>query len=142
MELTDKLALRRARIAVVLGALFIVSMATSMRADITDSRPAMLQMIAWCVWGAALLVLIGIGGGLFRNPFIRSILNDDSTVENRRRAMVTGFWATVLCAFILYGVSLVETITAREAIRIILSAAVGIAAIRFGTLEQRALKVG
>lgn len=140
MELADKLTLRRARGAIVLGILFITSMATSLRVDIGDSRPATLQLAAWIVWAVALLVLVSIGGGWFRNPFVRSMMNDDSTIENRRTALVTGFWAIVFCAFALYGISLFENISGRVAIRIMLSTAVGAAAIRFGTLEQRALK--
>ncbi len=88
----------------------------------------------------ALLALVAFGGGWFRKPSVRSIMNDDSTIENRRSALVTGFWAIVVCAFVLYGVSFFENFTGREAIRIMLSAPVGAAAIRFGTLERRALK--
>lgn len=140
MELADKLTLRRARIAIVLGILFIASMATSLNVDIGDSRPATIQIAAWIVWAIALLVLVAAGGGWFRKPFVRSMMNDVSTIENRKTALVTGFWAIVLCAFVLYGISLFENISGREAIRIMLSAAVGGAAIRFGTLERRALK--
>lgn len=140
MELADKLTLRRARASIVLGILFITSMATSLKADIGDSRPATIQLAAWIVWAIALLVLVAAGGGWFRKPSVRSMMNDDSTIDNRRSALVTGFWAIVLCAFVLYGLSLFENITGREAIRIMLSAAVGAAAIRFGTLERRALQ--
>ena len=142
MALAEKLTLRRARAAIVLGILFITSMATSLKVDVWDSRPATLQIAAWIVWGAALLFLVAVGGGLFRGQFVRSMLNDDTTIENRRTAMVTGFWAIVLCAFLLYGISLFENISGREAIRVMLSVAVGAAAIRFGTLERRALKIG
>ena len=140
MELADKLTLRRARAAIVLGVLFITSMATSLNVDIGDSRPATIQIVAWIVWAIALLVLVALGGGWFRKPFVRLMMNDDSTIENRRLALVTGFWAIVLCAFVLYGISLFEDLSSRAAIRIMLSAAVGAAAIRFGTLERRALK--
>lgn len=101
MELADKLTLRRARVAIVLGISFIASMATSLNIDIGDSRPATIQTVAWIVWAIALLVLIAVGGGWFRKPFVRSMMNDDSTVENRRSALITGFWAIVLCAFLL-----------------------------------------
>ena len=136
MELADRLTLRRARAAIVLGVIFITSMATSLNVDIGDSRPATIQIAAWIVWAIALLVLVALGGGWFRKPFVRSMMNDDSTIENRRLALVTGFWAIVLCAFVLYGVSLFEDLTSRAAIRIMLSAAVGAAAIRFGVLER------
>ncbi len=140
MELADKLTLRRARVSIVLGVLFITSMATSLNIDIGDSRAATIQSVAWIVWAMALLILVALGGGWFRNPFVRSMMNDDSTIENRRSALITGYWAIVLCAFVLYGISLFANISSREAIRIMLSAAVGAAAIRFGTLERRALK--
>ena len=140
MEQADSLTLRRARAAIVLGTLFMASMATSLQVDIGDSRPATIQLVAWIVWAMALLALIGMGGAWFRKPFVRSMMNDESTIENRRVALVSGFWAIVLCAFVLYGVSIFEDITGRQAIRIMLSAAVGTAAIRFGLLERRALK--
>lgn len=139
MELADKLTLRRARVAIVLGILFITSMATSLNVDIGDSRPATIQTVAWIVWAIALLLLVAMGGGWFRRPLVRSMMNDDSTIENRKLALAAGFWAIVLCAFVLYGISFFEDMTARAAIRIMLSAAVGAAAIRFGTLERRAL---
>jgi hypothetical protein len=53
MALAEKLTLRRARVAIVLGILFIASMATSLGVDVWDSRPATLQIAAWIVWGAA-----------------------------------------------------------------------------------------
>jgi protein-S-isoprenylcysteine O-methyltransferase Ste14 len=142
MAIAEKLTLRRARAAIVLGILFITSMATSLKVDIGDSRPATVQLVAWIFWAAALLFLVAVGGGLFRGRFVRSVMNDESTIANRRTAMVTGFWAIVLCAFFLYGISLIEEMSARAAIRIMLSVAVGAAAIRFGTLERRALHIG
>lgn len=142
MALAERLTLRRARGSIVLGILFLTSMATSLKADIGDSRPATIQIAAWVVWAAALLFLVAVGGGLLRGQTVRALMNDETTVEHRRTAMVTGFWAIVLCAFSLYGISLFETITGREAIRIMLSVAVGAAAIRFGTLERKALRIG
>lgn len=142
MAMAEKLTLRRARGATVLGILFLTSMATSFRTDIGDSRPATLQIAAWIVWAIALLFLVVAGGGLFRGNFIRGMMNDDSTIENRKTAIITGFWAIILCAFVLYGISFFETVTGREAIRLMLSVAIGAAAIRFGTLERRALKIG
>jgi protein-S-isoprenylcysteine O-methyltransferase Ste14 len=142
MVMAEKLTLRRARGAIVLGILFITSMATSLKTDFGVSRPATVQMVAWLVWAVALLFLVAIGGGLFRGKMIRGLLNDEVTVENRRTALITGFWACVVCAFVLYVISLFEPITGREAIRILLSTAIGGAAIRFGTLERKALKLG
>jgi hypothetical protein len=117
-------------------------MATSLKADIGDSRPATIHIAAWIVWAAALLMLVAAGGGLLRGKVVRGLMNDDTTIENRRTALITGFWAIILCAFILYGVSFFEQISGRVAIRLMLSIAVGAAAIRFGILERRALRSG
>ena len=142
MAMAEKLTLRRARGSIVLGILFLTSMATSLKADVGQSRPATLHIAAWVVWAAALLMLLAAGGGLLRGKTVRGLMNDDTTIENRRAAIITGFWATVLCAFTLYGVSFFEDVSGREAIRLMLSVAVGSAVIRFGTLERRALKLG
>jgi protein-S-isoprenylcysteine O-methyltransferase Ste14 len=142
MATVERLTLRRARGAIVIGALFLISMATSLRLDIGDSRPATVQIVASVVWAGALLFLVAAGGGLFRGHNVRGLMNDDSTIENRRNALVTGFWAFVFCAFMLFLISLFESLSGRLAIRIMLSVAVGVAAIRFGILERRALRLG
>jgi ABC-type cobalt transport system substrate-binding protein len=61
---------------------------------------------------------------------------------NRQRAIVAGFWATVLSAFALYAISLFEPVSGRDAIRLLLSAAVGASIIKFGLLEKRSLQNG
>jgi protein-S-isoprenylcysteine O-methyltransferase Ste14 len=142
INLAEKLTLRRAKGAILLGMLFLFSMFGSLGVDVPASRPETIKLASWVVWAAALLFLLATGGGLLRSKSVRSLMNDDSTVENRQRAMVTGFWATVLSAFALYGLSLFEPISGREAIRLLLSAAVGASIIKFGLLERASLKNG
>ena len=140
MDLAEKLTLRRARVSIVSGVFFLTTMATSLGVDFPASRPESFKLAAWVVWAAALLFLLAVGGGLFRGRNVRALMNDDSTVENRQRAMVKGFWAMVLSAFTLYGISLFEPISGREAIRLLLSAAIGASVISFGILEKRSLQ--
>jgi protein-S-isoprenylcysteine O-methyltransferase Ste14 len=142
IALAERLTLRRARASTVLALFFLLSMATSLGTDVPLNRPETLKLAAWVVWAAALLFLLATGGGLTRGKSVRALMNDDSTVENRRHAMVAGFWGTVLTAFALYAISLFETISGRDAIRIMLSAAVAISVLRFGMLERRSLKNG
>lgn len=142
IELAEKLSSRRARVATVLGILFIVSMATSFDVDPLAGRPQAVHLAAWIVWAAALLFLITFGGGLVRGKAVRALMNDDSTRDNRRSALEVGFWAMVACAFATYIISQFEPFTGREAIRLILTVGVGAATISFGTLERRALKNG
>ena len=142
MALAEKLTLRRARVSIVLGVFFLVTMASSLGVDVPTNRPQTLKLAAWIVWAAALLFLLAVGGGVFRGKSVRALINDESTIDNRRRAMVAGFWATVLSSFALYAISLFEPISGREAIRLLLSAAVGASIIRFGILENRSLGRG
>lgn len=139
IALAEKLTLRRARGSIILGVMFLASMATSLGVDVPANRPETVKLAAWVVWAAALLFLLSVGGGLFRGKGIRALMNDDSTVENRRQAMVTGFWGAVLSAFALYAVTFYEPVASREVIRLLLSAAVGAAIIKFGILERRSL---
>ena len=139
MKLVEKLTLRRARGAIILGVLFLATMARTLGTDFPASRPDAVQLGAWIFWAAALLFLLAAGGGLMRKKSVRALMNDDSTLHNRQRAIVAGFWATVLCAFILYAITFFEPISGREAIRLLLSSAVGASVIRFGILEKRSL---
>jgi protein-S-isoprenylcysteine O-methyltransferase Ste14 len=142
VALAERLTLRRARVSTVLALFFLLTMATSLGTDVPLSRPETFKLAAWVLWAAALLFLLATGGGLSRSAAVRGLMNDDSTIENRRNAMVAGFWATVLTAFVLYAVSLFETVSGRDAIRLMLSAAVACSVLRFGQLERRALKHG
>lgn len=139
VALAEKLTRRRARVSIVLGIFFLMTMATSMGVDFPANRPQTLKLAAWLVWAAALLFLLAAGGGLLRGKMVRHYMNDDTTIDNRKRAMVAGFWATVVSAFALYFISYFEPLSGREVIRLLLSAAVGASIIRFGILEQRSL---
>jgi protein-S-isoprenylcysteine O-methyltransferase Ste14 len=140
MALAEKLTRRRARMCIILGLFFIATMASSLGVDVPTSRPETVKIAAWIVWAAMLLFILATGGGLLRGKTVRALMNDDSTIDNRRRAMVAGFWATVASAFALYAISLVEPVSGREAIRLLLSAAVGASIIGFGKLELRSLR--
>jgi protein-S-isoprenylcysteine O-methyltransferase Ste14 len=140
MALAEKLTRRRARMCIILGLFFIATMASSLGVDVPTSRPETVKIAAWIVWAAMLLFILATGGGLLRGKTVRALMNDDSTIDNRRRAMVAGFWATVASAFALYAISLIEPVSGREAIRLLLSAAVGASIIGFGKLELRSLR--
>ena len=142
MALAEKLTKRRARVSIVLGVFFLVTMATSLDVDVPANRPETVKLAAWIVWAAALLFLLATGGGLLRGKSLRALMNDDSTIANRSRAIHAGFWATVISAFVLYALSLFQPVSGREAIRLLLSAAVATSVIRFGLSELRSLNHG
>ena len=140
--ITDRLVRRRARIATAFGIIFLATQAASIDRVEVATRPATLHLAAWVLWAAALLLFLVAGGGLWRGPRIRGLLNDETTVDHRRRALATGFWFAVLTALLVYGLSFVEPVGGREATRLVVTIAVAAALIRFGMLERRALAGG
>jgi protein-S-isoprenylcysteine O-methyltransferase Ste14 len=141
-DLAERIAWGRARVSTVMAIVFITAQAGSFHDDLPLNRPQALHLSAWIVWSFALLFFLGVSGGLFRGTRIRAMLNDESTQEHRRRAIVWGFWGAILTAFLVYGLSFYEPMTAREAVRLVITFGISFALLRFGTLERRALKGG
>lgn len=139
MDLAEKLTRRRARVAIVSGIFFLATMASSLGVDFPANGPQRFKLVAWICWAVALLFLLAAGGGFMSGKSVRHYMNDETTIDHRRRAMVAGFWATVIATFVLYAISFYEPLSEREVMRLLLSAAVGTSIIRFGILEQRSL---
>lgn len=96
-----------------------------------------VKIWAWLLWVAALLALLATGGGLLRPRGVRRLLNDELTRSNRLHAYGAGFWAGAAGALLLFVVNLYEPVSGREAIHIILSAAIGAALLAFALRERR-----
>ena len=141
-QLADRIAWGRARAATVMAVIFVTAQAGSLRDDLPLNRPQSLHLAAWIVWAAALLVFLTVGGGLWRGPRIRALLNDETTIDHRRRAMAFGFWGAIGTSALVYALSFYEPMSAQEGARLIITIAIAVALLRFGTLERRALKDG
>jgi fluoride ion exporter CrcB/FEX len=79
------------------------------------------------------------GGGWFHGAGVRSAMNDETTTAHRRAAMAAGFFITLIGALLLYVLTYYEDVTAREAVRLLITMGVAGALLRFGMLERRAL---
>jgi cation transport ATPase len=139
-DLAERLARRRARVATVMAVYFMVTQAISFPGDIVLNRPGIVHLIGWVGWAAALLVLLALGNGLLRGGAVRGILNDETTLDHRKRAMALGFWAAIATAFLVFALSFIEPISAREGSRLIVTLTIATALLRFGMLERRALR--
>jgi cation transport ATPase len=139
--LAEKLTRRRARASIIFAVFFMLSHVGSFGAD-PASRPETFRLAAWIVWAVVLLLVLATGGGWLRPKSVRNLMNDDSTLDHRRSAQTFGFWMTAAIALALYAVSYFEPLSAREAIRLILTFSIGTALLRFGRLELRSLKNG
>jgi hypothetical protein len=140
-NLADRIVWGRARAATVMAVVFVAAQAGSFP-DAPLNRPQTIHLTAWIVWAAALLFFLAFAGGLLRGPRMRALLNDETTLDHRKRAMALGFWGAIGTAALVYAVSFYEPISAREGARLIITVSIALALLRFGTLERRALKDG
>ncbi|MEQ1547646.1 MAG: hypothetical protein ABL918_03240 [Chakrabartia sp.] len=91
------------------------------------------------------LVLILANGfeNLWSNvPIVRSLLGDDSTIENRRRAQGFGFWAMIVIGVGVYTLCQFVVMPDHKAAQLVVVLSISAAGLRFGYLEQRALSLG
>jgi hypothetical protein len=139
-DLAERLTRRRARVATVMAVYFIATQAISFPGDIVLNRPGIVHLVGWVGWAAALLVLLALGGGLFSGGTMRGILNDETTLDHRKRAMALGFWAAIASAFLVFALTFIEPVSARAASRLIVTCTIAAALLRFGMLERRALR--
>ena len=132
----ERVQRRRARLFPVLGTLLIVANAALLRGEALSMAGA----AGWvCVFlGSALLVL---SGGLWPGR-LRRLAEDETGRANRRWGVVVGYIASFSCACGLYVASLWVSMTAHEALQIVLTTAVGAPLIAFGITEQHSLGDG
>jgi hypothetical protein len=143
IERADQLSRRRSRMLPVLAIFFLAGQAIYFSGPDVPTRDVdQFKVSAWLVWAVVLLALLGTGGGLFRGRAVRALMEDESTAANRLRAYSVGFWSASGTAVGLYVVSMFERVSGREAIHIILTAAVAGALLMFGMLERRAHRDG
>jgi predicted permease len=142
IDIADRIAWRRARAATALAMVFVATQWSSFHDDLPLNRPESVHVVAWVVWAVALLMFLVWSGGLARGQSVRAQLNDETTRDHRRRAMALGFWGAMGAALFVYGLSFFEPVTTREGVRLVITAGVVLALLRFGTLERKALKDG
>ena len=133
----DRVSRRRARTLLVLGILFLAGQPIYFAHS--GAHAAQVKTALWMAWAMALLAALAWAGGHFHGRAVHALVEDEVAPHNRLRAYATGFWAAMLGAVAMYGVSLIDNLKGREAVHIILTLAVGAALVRFGLLERRAL---
>jgi uncharacterized membrane protein len=143
VETADRLSRRRAWRMPALATVFLAGQAIfAIGPDDPEQLVDQLKVAAWLLWAAGLLALLATGGELFRKPSVRALMEDESTRANRSRAYEVGFWIAVAAAMSIYALSAFDGVKAREAIHIILTAAIAGALITFGVLEHRGHRDG
>jgi hypothetical protein len=141
-ETADRVSRKRARVIPVLAIVFVAGQAAYFSQDGTARIVDHVRIGAWLIWSVTLLTFLATGGGFIYSRKVRALMNDEVTRANRMRGYATGFWAASGSAIGLYGLNLVEPVSGRDAIHIILTAAIAGALLAFGMLERRTHRDG
>lgn len=143
VETADRLSRRRARLMPVMAILFLSGQAIFAIGPDDPARAVdQAKVAAWLVWALALLFLLAVGGGAFRGRKVRALMDDEATRAHRGRAYAVGFWLAVSSAIAIYALTAFDRVMPREAIHIIVTAAIAGALLTFGFLEHRAHRDG
>jgi hypothetical protein len=144
VEKAERIGRSRARLF-ALQALLFISWQGLFFAGETEDRMRLVDEVrisAWFIWVIVLLLLLATGGGLMRSRSVRALLNDELTRANRARAYAAGFWAAMVSAIGLTIVDMLDRVHTREAIHLILSAAIASALVTFAARERRGARGG
>jgi hypothetical protein len=136
----DNAILRRVRVARALGVGLLSTLSLTV-ANAGDTRlVGVVQGVAWFAWAALVVAFLATGGGWLQSAAVRALMNDETTMRHRQRALVTGFWVFLMCSVMAYAATLYQPFPASLALRIVATAAISAVALRFAMLERRALK--
>jgi hypothetical protein len=130
-EVADRIERRTQRILWASGTLFVAwqlaFFAVYGDGIPTGRRVDSVRAIAFIAWCAALLLLVAKGGGAFRGPEVRELLDDELAQARRAAAYRNGFWAMIIIALIGYAAAHLTAITAIALAHAAMSAGVAVA---------------
>jgi MFS family permease len=143
VEQADYLSRRRFRLLPFMVILFMSQQAIGLsHLDDGMGNVEHLRLTAWLLFSALLLATLFTGGFWSSRKEIRALIDDEGTRENRRRALGTGFVATMLTGVAAYVISFFEPLGGREVAHLMIMVAIGAALLAFSHAERRALRDG
>ena len=139
----EKLSRKRARMLPILAVIFVGQQVTFFAGFGQGDRTVdNVQVGAWLILSIVLLLVLATGGGWIYSRAVRDLANDELTRAHRNDAFRVGFLAAMAGCIALYVFSLMEPLTGREAVHMVMSIGIAAALLRFGYLERRSLVDG
>jgi hypothetical protein len=139
----EKLSRKRARSLPIFAVIFISQQAAFFAGFGQGDRTVdNVQVGAWLGLSIVLLLFLATGGGWIYSRAVRDLANDESTRAHRNDAFRVGFLSAMAGCIVLYVLSLIEPLTGREAVHLVMTIGIAAALVRFGFLERRALMDG
>jgi len=140
-EKADYLSKRRARMLPALAVIFLsqqVTFFSTVRSTPPQAAYA-AKISAWLVLSIVLLLALSTKGFWFERKEVRDLLDDENTRANRSDAMRWGFLFSMAAAIGVYALTMFDaTVTARDAVHMVMTVGIATALIRWGMLERRA----
>ena len=140
IEAADRLSRRRARMMPLLAVIFIAQQASYFSQPDSARLVDHVKIGAWVVLSIVLVLALATGGFWLKPKRVRQLMEDDTTRANRASALSLGFLVTMAAALLLYGLTLYEPISGREAIHLLTTVGIAAGLLRFAFLERRDLK--
>lgn len=137
-EKADRLSSRRARMLPFLAVIFLSQQVTYFTAVRDYEHVPTVKISAWLVLSIVLLAALATKGFWLQPKEVRDLIDDENTRANRNDAMRWGFVISMATAIGIETLTMFDTVKAREAIHIIMTAGLAVALIRWGVLERRA----
>lgn len=139
----ERLSSRRTRALPVLAVIFVSQQATFLAGAGAGERTVdHVQVGAWLILSVVMILALATGGGWVYSRAVRTLANDESTRAYRADALRVGFFTAMTACIILYAVDLIEPVSGRQALHLVMSAGIASALLRFAYLERRANKLG
>ena len=140
-EKAEYLSKRRARMLPALAIIFLSQQASffsQMSREHVSAEGAKIS--AWLVLSVVLLLGLATKGFWLEPREVRDLVDDENTQANRNEAMRWGFLFATGSAIAVYVLTMIEAVTGREAVHIVLSFGIAAALLRWSALERRALR--
>ena len=142
-EKAEYLTTRRARMLPALAVIFLSQQVTFF-STVNSPGPHSAygaKISAWLALSVVLLLALSTKWFWFERKEVRDLLDDENTRANRNDGMRWGFLTSMAAAIAVYALTLFDaTVTARDAVHIVMTAGIAVALIRWGMLERRALR--
>lgn len=140
-EKADYLSTRRARMLPALAIIFLSQQVTFYSTVHSPAHPSAYgaKISAWLALSIVLLFALSTKWFWFERKEVRDLLDDENTRANRNDAMRAGFLLSMAAAIAVYALTMFDTtVTARDAVHIVMTVGIAAALIRWGMLERRA----
>lgn len=132
---------RKARYRALVFLVFAGASTLVLMASFGPGRPDFLRGLWVGITTGAAINLLPLGRWLKPHSAVARLMDDESAREHRHLSCVAGFWAASLAGAAMTMLTVDGgTITAFDAARVIVNAAVGAALVSFAVLELRAAR--